>query len=394
MISLRNNRIWGRVHGASAAMSKYPMKPSSLTDFFSNDSATLFDPYEYCQFPEATHLYNSTCSPFLPYVPSSLAKGAINAPSLAREGVEMEYSDTEPQVLPGVDTFSQVGDPPPFSGRDINIAADERLDITTTNPWTSNVEKTNCDLSPLTLKAYSPTNSQFVEMLMGEQSDDCQDRGPINDVVTLSRTADEFESQNCSHIDAAEESDGQRRHLKSVSICSKCGEKFSTLQQKKKHIRTVHESGKFPCPECGLFLKSLENLRRHCMCHSDPSSTMACPHCGGRFSSPRGLTLHVKRVHKPRSERIIRGKNFVVSSVGECRRWEDEDWDQKTKSVRFKGAIKCWKCPRTFATKQSCVRHVRIVHDKVRPFQCKSCSKAFSTKHNYNLHHYKEHLKK
>ena len=48
--------------------------------------------------------------------------------------------------------------------------------------------------------------------------------------------------------------------------------------------------------------------------------------------------------------------------------------------------LKCEQCPYATSVRGSLQRHMKAVHEKVRPYKCDKCSHAASTKQNLHNH--------
>ena len=67
-----------------------------------------------------------------------------------------------------------------------------------------------------------------------------------------------------------------------------------------------------------------------------------------------------------------------------------EQSQEKVKNVIEK-IVLCTICGQTFKRKHHLVRHVEIIHEKLRKYQCNLCQKKFKEKHHLKKHFFKSH---
>ena len=53
---------------------------------------------------------------------------------------------------------------------------------------------------------------------------------------------------------------------------------------------------------------------------------------------------------------------------------------------------KCKLCNKVFSRKSYLKKHIRVVHEKQRPYECDRCKKTFGEKGNLNRHKKKYHV--
>ncbi|KAK7868852.1 hypothetical protein R5R35_014179 [Gryllus longicercus] len=151
--------------------------------------------------------------------------------------------------------------------------------------------------------------------------------------------------------------------------CDRCGKRFATRNDLKKHVRVHTGERPYECGECGARFTQGGGLKNHALSRHGgaglppppgggspadaPSQVFACSHCGKVFLIKERLRLHL-RVH-----------------TGER-------------------PYACSQCPKRFARGGQLAQHVRS-HSGARPFRCERCGAAFSCPTNLKTH-VKRHL--
>ena len=126
--------------------------------------------------------------------------------------------------------------------------------------------------------------------------------------------------------------------------------KHDTVQIKDKTVEKMYR-----CDTCGLFLKSTRTLHDHTrQKHQKETHTHFCDECDWSTFEGSRLKKHKSTMHV--------AKNF-----------------------------KCDKCPLAFKNVATLRNHVKVVHDKILPYQCSVCAKQFQQKHRLEAHYMNEH---
>lgn len=88
-----------------------------------------------------------------------------------------------------------------------------------------------------------------------------------------------------------------------VFPCEECDKSFEFLLELKHHMVEHEDPYKFPClhPGCGMRFKMACRLKEHAVAHSD-EKPYKCTICGAKFKLPRGVTRHIRLVHKKDSK--------------------------------------------------------------------------------------------
>lgn len=133
---------------------------------------------------------------------------------------------------------------------------------------------------------------------------------------------------------------GERPHA-----CHICGKRFISSSSMRIHIVSHSGEKKYQCNICEKRLKSLCALKKHRICMHISEKPHACDKCGATFSFSKSLANHMKSKHSELS--------------GTCE-----------------------QCNRHFIN----LGEHMMVHTGLRPFECQTCNKKFTTKRNLSLH--------
>lgn len=135
--------------------------------------------------------------------------------------------------------------------------------------------------------------------------------------------------------------------------CHHCGKQYAQESGLQRHMLVIHEGvRKYKCPICSLIFGSNSDLKSHQDTHTDPRP-FQCDQCGKTFISQKHLYHHRKYHHTANGMRQL-----------------------------------CKLCNRYFSSPSVLKRHHKVVHLRLKEFQCHICSAQLSTKH-----YLQEHLK-
>lgn len=129
-------------------------------------------------------------------------------------------------------------------------------------------------------------------------------------------------------------------------VCNHCGASFHKNSNLVKHISLVElKLRPFKCTLCDATFGQKSNLSSHIRVTHHGERKYVCPepNCGRRFGQNSGLRAHVRTVH-------LGARDFVCD------------------------------CERRFGSRGDLNRHIRSAHQKLLPFPCITCGKAFSRK--------------
>lgn len=202
--------------------------------------------------------------------------------------------------------------------------------------------------------------------------------------VTMSSLTNEADDERCGKSGEGSAKPGLKKRGRKAR-CEICGTVFEGRDEKLLHMEREHGSA-YSCLVCNARMKNAENLRRHALCHV--GARKFCKGCGAGFSHVRGLRAHGRDClgggGGGRGTGVVRGgvregvreglKEVVVDRTGEM-------------GKRFS----CPICGKRFSVRPSVSRHIRIVHERLKPHLCATCGKCFSSKYNRSVHVMKNH---
>lgn len=153
-----------------------------------------------------------------------------------------------------------------------------------------------------------------------------------------------------------DEDSNPRSRLKSKnggipSVCNDCGMIASSMAKLEEHVKDVHNTALlFPCDHCDKKF-SRKYLLEHKRFVVEKELKVSCKLCGQQFARPRDLEPHMSKSHP----------------------------DEITKTNQ------CGICLKVLRSSETLKYHERQNHREPEA-QCKTCSKKFSTKKNFDLH--------
>lgn len=158
---------------------------------------------------------------------------------------------------------------------------------------------------------------------------------------------------------------------------------------------------------CVYKLESLEKLQVHLKCHKDGAITeFKCSECGIDVENWRRCSLHLLKVHKI-SVGLLQCPLCAYSSPASTRVWRHmmthRNWKAKVlKSVKSKKKEEekppppprtkyyaektCDICSRKFVSSKTLSKHVKSVHNKIKPFICNVCGLKTTRKSVLAIH--------
>ncbi|KAJ1367328.1 hypothetical protein KIN20_028221 [Parelaphostrongylus tenuis] len=126
-----------------------------------------------------------------------------------------------------------------------------------------------------------------------------------------------------------------------------------------KNLKDEHENSIVEelnqCVKCGKQFASKNLLRKHLYTHRRGKRNITCEECGRIFSRADGLYTHKQVVHE---------NHRFMCMYGGC--------DHPG-----------------FRSRKSLIEHIRLIHTKVRPYECETCGKAFINRDQLEIHRVK-----
>lgn len=184
--------------------------------------------------------------------------------------------------------------------------------------------------------------------------------------------------------------------------CSRCSEKFRTKSQLNCHVKSFHPRERKTNQKCKfcnhLSFDSRVDLENH-IAEEHPkerrwsrksAESHVCTYagCGKTFKHARSLRSHAALSHDAR-------KATFTCDVCDKSFFEKGKLNRHLLCHQDGTAFECDSCRKTFSRRDALKRHVSISHpDKkdVKSFRCKFCDKAFSLKHNRDVHEENVHV--
>ncbi|XP_075989440.1 uncharacterized protein LOC142985261 [Anticarsia gemmatalis] len=158
-------------------------------------------------------------------------------------------------------------------------------------------------------------------------------------------------------------------------ICDVCGKSFLNSKRLKVHKRT-HESGHFPCSECGKVLKTKTSITNH-MESAHSKRVIKCQICLKPMKHYNDRIKHMSEVHNithkfkcPICDREYNIKHYLATHI------------RQTHGHKNK---KCIDCGMGFITNHALKKHM-LKHTGIKPFSCSICCKSYARSHSLRDH--------
>ncbi|CAL8143042.1 unnamed protein product [Orchesella dallaii] len=149
----------------------------------------------------------------------------------------------------------------------------------------------------------------------------------------------------------------------------KCGKKFSTYIDCRRHAIKHTEERNFVCDKCSHRFHTIRELNAHGKTHlpKQQDKSFICDECGMGFSNIAYLNVHRKK-HT--------GERWVCEACGKS--YSDKKGyilHKKSSHLNIR-PHKCPTCPKSYTEKTQLTKHMRT-HTKEKPFKCPLCDKRF-----------------
>ncbi|XP_054728998.1 zinc finger protein ZFP2-like [Anastrepha obliqua] len=243
-------------------------------------------------------------------------------------------------------------------------------------------------------------------------------------------TKNSFKCEQCSHSFAHKIAlDAHRRKVHEGSMrpfqCDRCEKSYTCIGGLYKHIKEIHEAEvrSYSCniPGCDRVYTSFIAMQKHKrLKHSDTPCVKiyVCEQCGATFNQSGNLKYHRRSKHPTDAEQAAQDQlkerfecdvckklfhsrytlkyhtlqlhtNEMKYECNVCdRRMAKKFMLDKHMLVHSTDKMPCEHCGKGFVRKFELEAHVRIVHMKLKPFECQYCSECFASRRTLRHHEY------
>ncbi|XP_070767979.1 zinc finger protein 1035 [Enoplosus armatus] len=137
----------------------------------------------------------------------------------------------------------------------------------------------------------------------------------------------------------------------------------------------------FKCPHCTQRFRYKSLVLRHLVSHTGVQP-YACMHCGHRYGSQTQCLQHealCDGVYKDGQSKVISDAVKQLSNIPTLR--------EATLKPQAEGEVdyKCKFCTKTFMKSRNLRRHI-LTHNEVKPYRCKACDSCFSRYDHLKVH--------
>lgn len=177
-------------------------------------------------------------------------------------------------------------------------------------------------------------------------------------------------------------------HSAKKYVCPVSGCEFSatTSSRLSQHQKCVHNRASFQCSECGKCFKRSDTLKIHIRAKHTGEKPYSCPHCDEKFFDMIQRYSHLLKKHEDNE-----GRSFICHICKKAFRTLASKERHLERKVCTAGRILtedgksflvCSHKDCKFQTKhrRSLQIHLKVVHEKLKPFSCRYCPKTFALK--------------
>ena len=179
----------------------------------------------------------------------------------------------------------------------------------------------------------------------------------------------------------------------------------------------------FKCEICDAEFETEKKLKMHLACvDHDNNDNVKCDICGTEFSQKKNMEIH-KRVHhkiEPKSSDIGDSNETIPPEIPYNNDNNSHDNQVHEEKKLFRCAycesnfdtleelsshhkqlhkdkrlrLKCSICTQSFLAKRSLTRHIKTVHEGIKPFKCELCNVGYYTNIRLRCHYQRVHKEK
>ncbi|KAH8327635.1 hypothetical protein KR074_005814 [Drosophila pseudoananassae] len=180
--------------------------------------------------------------------------------------------------------------------------------------------------------------------------------------------------------------------LEPCSYGKDCSFKFLDANKMELHSR-CHKDSNFACCECGVELPNWRRCSAHLWkIHQIDVDLLECPAIDCHYKSPvSALIWRHMRVHKKWRPRVLRS----LAAVQRRKKLKEQTGDllplpvtssTASKKNKYYAEKTCEICSRKFVNGKTLSKHVKTVHNKIKPFICNVCGKKTARKASLIIH--------
>ncbi|XP_023158901.1 zinc finger protein 479-like [Ceratitis capitata] len=222
---------------------------------------------------------------------------------------------------------------------------------------------------------------------------------PFGDVVE--NQCCEVDYNNSNKVSRDLETNNEKQFEKTNSgikedkyFCKDCSIYFSHSLNYHRHMKQKHGKGLFTCPRCSKTFKYACYLNRHMRSHRPPNaaqknktsssteeatkeSNYTCSDCSMHFQRSSNYHVHMKKTHgvvktEPHLTCPQCGRTFKTT-------FKLNSHMRTHRPMAEKRIFPCPQCERKFQTKDYVARHIKFIHENIRPFICEECGEGACT---------------
>ncbi|XP_034122991.1 zinc finger protein 501 isoform X2 [Drosophila guanche] len=180
-----------------------------------------------------------------------------------------------------------------------------------------------------------------------------------------------------------------RANMREPCSASKdCLFKFEDASKVELH-RRCHKGSSFACCECALELPNWRRCSAHLWkVHQVDVDLLRCPALECNYNAPvSALVWRHMRVHKKWRPRVLRS----LAAVQRRRKLKEQSGEPAAatatpKKNKYYAEKTCEICNRRFVNGKTLSKHVKTVHNKIKPFICNVCGKKTARKASLIIH--------
>ena len=187
--------------------------------------------------------------------------------------------------------------------------------------------------------------------------------------ISMETSRDTVENQNEGISNRTEEDSNEKSYQ-----CDLCEKLLATSKELNKRKKACHKKD-LQCDQCGKSFKSAEGLKNHKKKRGAQHSKTSyqCGKCGEKFFKKREFKLH----------RVLHEMEESYSCTQCTKTFKDKDMFLVHKKRHRK--IQCKKCGLNYASNELS-RHIKTVHEGIKPNKCNKCDLSFGRKYNLKRH--------